>query len=136
MLDTATMTVGTGTAASTMTITALASAEANSGGNSSSVEGRANCPEDKTAVVGGAVGGALGAALLASLGALAFVLMRRRPAAAGSATDYNRNQHATEGSNQMAGSGLPQAYMKPYAHMHGELAPPTELPVESDRAEM
>ncbi|KAG8166477.1 hypothetical protein KVR01_002166 [Diaporthe batatas] len=36
------------------------------------------CPRDNTAVVGGAVGGVLGAALLASLGALMFVVKRRK----------------------------------------------------------
>lgn len=129
LLATETTTIGTGTAAATMTITALANTKTSSSGNSS-----ANCPADKTAVVGGAVGGALGAALLASLGALAFVLMRRRSAAAGPAQGYtNYSQYATRESNQMVGSSPPQ---KQYASMQGGHIPPTELPVERDRPEM
>lgn len=43
----------------------------------SSTDTPTECPQDNTAVVGGAVGGTLGVALLASLVAIAFLLKRR-----------------------------------------------------------
>ncbi|KAF3762628.1 hypothetical protein M406DRAFT_72612 [Cryphonectria parasitica EP155] len=127
LLATATATVGSGTAASTVTITAVAGGAAATT-SSSSTNGTsevANCPADKTAVVGGAVGGALGAALIASLGALVFLLLRRKRASA----PYVQQEYSTNRAPvYMADPSKP-----PYS---GELyVQPTELPV-SQRTEM
>ncbi|KAK3942116.1 hypothetical protein QBC46DRAFT_427782 [Diplogelasinospora grovesii] len=64
---TATISSSTGAAAAVMTVTATATAEPIT---------QAVC-KDNTAVVGGALGAALGAALLASLGAIAWLCLRR-----------------------------------------------------------
>ncbi|KAK7729256.1 hypothetical protein SLS53_009286 [Cytospora paraplurivora] len=77
LLTSATTTSTTGAATVTVTSTSTTSAEVtpSSSGTAAAV---ADCPKDNTAVVGGAVGGALGAALLASVGALAFMIKRRK----------------------------------------------------------
>lgn len=84
LLTSATATSTTGVA--TVTVNSTTSAEVTPGSGETAAAAVADCPKDNTAVVGGAVGGALGAALLASVGALAFMLKRRKdgmaPAAA------------------------------------------------------
>lgn len=127
---TATTTVGTGTAAATVTVTAVSGAAseqttAGSGTGNGTVE--STCPADKSAVVGGAVGGALGAALLASLGALAFMVVRRRK-------DDNIPAYPAQvqGSSMVQHSpGFLEYYSKPAQHPDGSYVPPQELPVRA-----
>lgn len=64
------------TGAVTVTVTSSTTAGITGGGNYT--DPAADCPKDNSAVIGGAVGGALGVALLASLGALGFLVKRRK----------------------------------------------------------
>lgn len=129
---TATVTAGTGTAVPTVTVTAVSSATTDQAGNGTVVG--ATCPVDRTAVVGGAVGGTLGAALLASLGALAFMMKKRRDYMAYPPPSTAPTQGA-QGSSMMHSPGYLEYYSKPAQHPDGSLVPPQELP-ERSRHEM
>lgn len=117
LLATETATIGTGTAASTVTITAVAGEATESSSNGTSASVSASCSSDKTAVVGGAVGGALGAALLASLGALAFVLTRRKNAAV-----HEKDRVSTAQTTEFL-----EHHSKPLKYPDGTYIPPQEL---------
>ncbi|KUI66061.1 hypothetical protein VM1G_02101 [Cytospora mali] len=98
MLVSATATTTTGAATVTVTTSTTAVTTSQSGNDSSAAV--AECPKDNTAVVGGAVGGVLGAALLASLGALGFMMKRRKDTmpspAAPEYAQVNGGYYATE----------------------------------------
>ncbi|KUI57588.1 hypothetical protein VP1G_04867 [Cytospora mali] len=98
LLVSATATTTTGAATVTVTTSTTAETTAQSGNDSSAAV--AECPKDNTAVVGGAVGGVLGAALLASLGALGFMMKRRKdtmpPPAAPEYAQVNGGFYANE----------------------------------------
>lgn len=84
-------------------------------------------------VVGAAVGGVLGAALLVSLGALAFMIKKRRD-------DQMAYQPATSSvmpasSTVVYSPGYLQQYSKPVQYPDGSYVPPQELP-ERSRHEM
>lgn len=113
--QTATSTVGTAPAA-TVTITKTPNASAG-GESSNGTVAAATCPADKTAVVGGAVGGALGAALIASLGALVFMLRRRR----------SETSSPVKAMSTTHSPGFLEYYSKPVQNHDGSYLPPQEL---------
>ncbi|ROW10975.1 hypothetical protein VMCG_00877 [Cytospora schulzeri] len=97
LLVSATATEMSTTGAATVTVTSSISAGTTQDANDTAAAAESDCPKDNSVVIGGAVGGSLGLALLASLGALGFMIKRRKdgvPSSAAPPYTYADGQYA------------------------------------------